>query len=84
MAFPHPQSRKDHDRKEDKPGCGRIVWKSFKRTINLAEYGNAKDDVNPAKNQTWVGTHGLLRERGPCIVCGTLFATRRFTTFDPP
>jgi len=33
MAFPHPQSRKDHYRKEDKPSCGGVVWKPFKRTI---------------------------------------------------
>src|SRR5882724_169414 len=53
MAFPHPQSRKDHYRKEDKPSCGGIVWKLFKRTINVTEYRNAKDDVNQAKNPTF-------------------------------
>src|SRR5882762_11785818 len=52
MAFPHPQSRKDHYRKEDKPSCGGIVRKSFKRTIDIAEYRNAEDKVNPAKNRT--------------------------------
>ncbi len=51
MAFPHPQSRKDHYRKEDKPSCGGVVWNFFKRTINITEYRNAKDDVNPAKNR---------------------------------
>jgi hypothetical protein len=50
MAFPHPQSRKDHYRKEDKPGCGGIVGEFFKRTINITEYRNTQDDVNPAKN----------------------------------
>jgi len=55
MAFPHPQSRKDHYRKEDKPSCGGIVWKSFKRTIDITKYRNAKDDVNPAKNRTFGG-----------------------------
>jgi hypothetical protein len=53
MAFPHPQSRKDHYRKEDKPGCGGIIWEFFKRTINITEYRNAKADVNPAKNPTF-------------------------------
>ena len=52
MAFPHPQSRKDHYRKEDKAGCGGIVRKLRKRTINVTEYWNAEDDVNPAKDQT--------------------------------
>src|SRR5258707_1084895 len=69
MAFPHPQSRKDHYRKEDIPSWGGIVWKFFKRTINIPEYRNAKDDVNPSKNRTLGGIiHGRLRERGWCIV----------------
>src|SRR5438876_4896538 len=81
MAFPHPQSRKDHYRKEDKPSCGGIVWKSFKRTIDITEYRNGKDDVNPAKNRTLGGIiHGRLRERGRCIV----LRSPRFTTFEPP
>src|SRR5438876_9633041 len=62
VAFPHPQSRKDHYRKEDKPSCGGIAWKFFKRTINTTEYRNGKDD---AKNRTLGGNiHGRLRERG--------------------
>jgi len=64
MAFPHPQSRKDHYRKEEIPSWGSIVWKFFKRTINVTEYRNGKDDVNPAKNRTLGGSiHGRLRER---------------------
>src|SRR6266436_4228665 len=35
MAFPHPQSRKDHYRKEDIPSWGGIVRKFFKRTIDI-------------------------------------------------
>src|ERR1700675_3113755 len=46
MAFPHPQSRKDHYRKEEIPSWGRIAWKLFKRTIDITEYRNAKDDVH--------------------------------------
>ena len=53
MAFPHPKSRKDHDRKEDKPNSGGVLGNFFKRTINITEYRNAKDDVNPAKNRSF-------------------------------
>src|SRR5215471_9694324 len=53
MAFPHPKSRKDHYRKEDKPNSGGVFWYFFKRTINITDYRNAKDDVNPAKNRTF-------------------------------
>jgi hypothetical protein len=52
MPFPHPQSCKHHNRKEDKPGCGRVVGEFFKRTVNISEYRNAEDDVNPSKNPT--------------------------------
>ena len=54
MAFPHPQSRKDHYRKEDIPSREGIVRKFFKRTIDVTEYRNAEDDVNPAENRTFV------------------------------
>jgi hypothetical protein len=53
MAFPHPRSRNDKYRNEDKPNSGGVVWNFFKRTINITEYRNAKDDVNPAKNRTF-------------------------------
>src|SRR5579859_6353383 len=52
LAFPHPQSRKDHYRNEDKPSCGCVVWNFVKRTIDVTEYGNRKEDMNPAKNGT--------------------------------
>jgi hypothetical protein len=69
MAFPHPQSRKDHHRKEDIPSWRGTVWKFFKRTIDIAEYRNGKDEVNPAENRTFGGIfHGRLRERGWRIV----------------
>src|SRR6266849_6685959 len=86
VALPHPQSRKDHYRKEDKPSCGGIVRKFFKRTINITEYRNAKDDVNPAKNRTLGNIiHGRLRERGSVhCFAGHCFAISRFTTFEPP
>ena len=69
MAFPHPQSRKDHHRKEEIASWGSIVWKFFKRTINVTQYRNAEDEVNPAKNRTLGGSiHSRLRELGRCIV----------------
>src|SRR5258708_5210314 len=54
MAFPHPQSQ-NHCRKEDIPGWGSVIWKFFKRAIDITEYRNAKDDVNPANNRTFGG-----------------------------
>ena len=58
MAFPHPQSRKDNYRKGDEPNNGGVVWKFCKRTINITEYRNAKDQVKTAKNRTFGGiTH---------------------------
>src|SRR5882757_255808 len=35
MAFPHPEPRKDHYRKEEKPVCGGVVRKSYKRTKDI-------------------------------------------------
>src|SRR3979411_217304 len=55
MALPHPKSRKEHYRNDDKPNTGGVLWNFFKRTINITEYRNAKDDVNPAKNRTFCG-----------------------------
>jgi hypothetical protein len=46
MAFPHPKSRKDNHRKKDKPNNGGVIWNFFKRTINMTEYRNVKDDVH--------------------------------------
>ena len=55
MALPHPQSRKNHYRKEDKPNSRGVIWNLFKRTINVADYRNGKDDVDPAKNRAFGG-----------------------------
>jgi hypothetical protein len=52
MALPHPKSRKDKYGKKDIPNRGRVLWNFFKRTINVSEYWNAKDEVNPAKYRT--------------------------------
>jgi len=55
MAFPHPQSRKNHDRKEDIPSWRGIAWKFFKRTIDITDDRNGKDEVNPSKNRPFGG-----------------------------
>src|SRR5882757_4367596 len=61
VAFPHPQSRKNHYRNEEIPCRPGVVRNLFKRTINIADYRNAKDDVNPAKNPTFGAlTHDWL------------------------
>src|SRR5690348_671877 len=60
MAFPHPQTGKDHDRNEDKPGRTGVLREIFERTINIADNRNAQNDVNPAKNPTWdAWAHGI-------------------------
>jgi hypothetical protein len=70
VAFPHPQSRKDHYRKEDKPSCGGIAWNLFKRTVNITEYRNAEEEMNPAKNPT-LGriTHHLIPFHSEFAAC---------------
>src|SRR5882762_3818005 len=84
MAFPHPQSRKDHYRKEDKPSCGGVVRKSFKRTIDITEYRNTKDDVNPAKNRAF---GGFIHDWCDPLLHSGFVSTNpntEFTTFEPP
>jgi hypothetical protein len=53
MAFPHPKSRKDKYRNEDKPSRPGVVWNLIKRTVNVTDYGDGHYDVNPAKNCTY-------------------------------
>ncbi len=55
MAFPHPKSRKHNYRKGDKPNNRGVVWKLLKGTINVTDYRNGEDDVNPATNRTFRG-----------------------------
>jgi hypothetical protein len=38
-------------RKEDKPNSAGVLLNFRNRTINVTEYRNAKDDLNPAKNR---------------------------------
>lgn len=55
MAFPHPQSGNDHDRKEHIPSWRGVAGKFFKRAVDIAEYRNGHDEVNPANNRTLGG-----------------------------
>src|SRR5688500_4963257 len=48
MAFPHPKSGKSKYRNGNKPNHGGVVWKFFKRTINITDDRNAEDEVNQA------------------------------------
>jgi hypothetical protein len=52
-ALPHPKSREKHYRDDDKPNSANVLWNFFKWTIDMAEYRNAKDNVNLAKNRTF-------------------------------
>ena len=53
MAFPHPQSCEDNYRQGNIPDHGRVVWKFFKRTIDVTDYRNTKDDVYRAEDRTF-------------------------------
>ena len=55
MAFPHPRSRENHYRNDEKSNTGGVLWNFFKRAINITDYWNAKNDVNPADNRTFAG-----------------------------
>lgn len=55
MAFPHPQSRKDQRRQEDKPNSKGVFGNFFKRAINVTEDRDTQDEVNAAKNRTFGG-----------------------------
>src|SRR5262249_22513900 len=55
MALPHPQPRKGNYRSSHIPNNGGVVWKLFKRTIDVTDYRNGKDNVYPAKNRTFGG-----------------------------
>jgi hypothetical protein len=50
MTFPHPKPRKQQYRKKDIPNTEGVVVSIRRGIINVTEYRNATDDVNPAKN----------------------------------
>ena len=55
MTLPHPQSRNGDCRNGDEPNHRGVVWKFFKRTINITNYRNAEDEVNQTGNPTFGG-----------------------------
>src|SRR5580658_673741 len=50
IAFPHPKPRKEQHRKKDIPNAECVVVSIRRRIIDVTEYRNTTDDVNPAKN----------------------------------
>lgn len=90
MAFPHPKSRKDKYRDEDKPSRDGIVWNFVKRTVDVACYWNRKDDVNPANNRTCCGlVHDVFSVSAWAEMSSLGFGGRflllcRFMTLEPP
>ena len=55
MPFPHPKSRSDKHREEDISDRGGVIWNLFERTINVADYRDAKDQVNTANDHAFFG-----------------------------
>jgi hypothetical protein len=51
MALPHPQTGKDHDRNEDIPGTRGVLRKFVEWTVDVTEYRDAEDQVNPSENR---------------------------------
>lgn len=69
MALPHPQTGKDHCRYEDEPSAKGILRNFVKRTIDIADYWDAEDEVNPANNRTFGGVfHGSFMLHGSGLV----------------
>lgn len=50
MAFPHPQSRKNHQRNKDIPGEWSVIWNFVKRAVDITDDRNTQYDVTPAKH----------------------------------
>jgi hypothetical protein len=51
VAFPHPQSRKDHDWNKDIARLEGIGWQFVEWTVNVAEDWNTEEEVNAAQNR---------------------------------
>jgi len=67
MALPHPKSGKDNYREGHVSNDRGVIWKFFKRTINITNYRNAKDNVDRAKNQTFGGiSHDWVINQQSC------------------
>jgi hypothetical protein len=79
MAFPHPQSRKDHDWYENIARLEGIVWQPLERTVNVTEDRNTEDEMNPAEDRPgeasvcgagWIGWFG--HDVAPNLIFGLL------------
>src|SRR5688572_12074046 len=55
VTLPHPQSRQNHHRKEDKPDEVSEIRERLERTVDVADDGDGKDDVNPANDRALSG-----------------------------
>jgi hypothetical protein len=55
MALPHPKSRKRNYWKRHISNYRSVVRRFLKRTINITDYRNGEDKVNPAKYGTFGG-----------------------------
>jgi len=55
MAFPHPKSCKRNYWNRDISNNWSAVGKFLKRTINITDYRNGEDEVNPSKDGTFDG-----------------------------
>jgi hypothetical protein len=53
MAFPHQDPREDHGGKVEVSEEMGIRLNLLRRTIDIADQGNAESNVNPAKNGTF-------------------------------
>jgi hypothetical protein len=53
VPFPHPKPGKDNYGNGDIPNQGGVIWNLFERTINITDYRDGKNDVNPAKNRAF-------------------------------
>jgi hypothetical protein len=50
MAFPHPQAGKNHHWQKNIPGSEGVAGKLIERAIDVAEYWDAEDNVDPAED----------------------------------
>ena len=71
MAFPHPKSRNRNYWNRHISNNGSVARKFLKRTINITDYRNGKDKVDPAKYGTFDGfIHGWFVDLFACWVTG--------------
>jgi hypothetical protein len=58
ITLPHPQTREQNNRKVEIPEKGNVLHGFLRRPINVSNYKQAKDDVNPPEDRSFgVGVH---------------------------